>query len=243
MTENRPKADCLGSINIAIIAGGLGTRIRSVLGDTPKVLAPVGGRPFLEILLDQLQQFGARRIVLCLGHLASSVIDHVEKHPRAGLEIVPVIEPQPLGTAGALRLARQQLISDPVMVMNGDTFVNTDFGPFLDAFRRADQGIAMLCSRVEDRSRYASIDVDDAGRILKFVEKNKALKGGGIVNAGVYLFSSTMLDRLGKSSGPSLELDFFADLPAGSISSYIPAGSFIDIGTPESLSEAAKELY
>jgi len=234
-----PGSDCLAAIDIAIIAGGLGTRIKSVLGDTPKVLAPVGGRPFLETLLDQLQEFGARRVVLCLGHLADGVIDHVERHPRADLEIVPVVEREPLGTAGALRLARDELKSDTVMAMNGDTFVDADFCRFVEAYRQSGAGLGILCSRVGDRARYASIDIDDAGRVRRFVEKNASLRGGGIVSAGVYLFSAEMLDRLAGGSGPSLEMDFLAMLPAGTINAYVPDGGFVDIGTPESLSRAS----
>lgn len=243
MIESRTSSKCLESIDVAILAGGLGTRIKSVLGDTPKVLAPIDGRPFLDILLDQLQGFGARRVVLCLGHLAKRVVDHIEVHPREDMEIVPVIEFEPLGTAGALRLAREKVGSDPVMAMNGDTFVNTDLCRFVQAYRESKAGLGILCARVQDRERYASIEVDEAGVIRKFVEKNPELTGGGIVNAGVYLFSSAMLDTLVESSGPSLETDFLATRPVGTVKAWIPDGGFIDIGTPESLLRASNGLH
>lgn len=243
MKESKSNGKCLDSIDVAILAGGLGTRIKSVLGDTPKVLAPIDGRPFLDILLDQLQGFGARRIVLCLGHLAEHVVDYIENHPRADMEIVPVIEFEPLGTAGALRLAQKKLVSDPVMVINGDTFINADFCRFVQAYRESKAGLSVLCSRIDDSSRYASIEVDEAGFIRKFIEKDTELTGGGIVNAGVYLFSSAMLDTLVESSGPSLEMDFLATLPVGTVKAYVPEGGFIDIGTPESLLRASDELH
>jgi NDP-sugar pyrophosphorylase family protein len=234
--------NCLAAIDVAILAGGMGTRTQAVLGNTPKVLAPIGGRPFLEILLDQLQGFGARRIILCLGHLADRVLDHIENHSRTGLEIVPVVEHEPLGTAGALRLARKEFRSDPVMALNGDTFVDANLCRFVRAHREMGTDLGILCARVEDQSRYASINIDDGGLIRDFVEKDPASTEGGIVSAGVYLFSDAMLDQLALSVGPSLEMDFFASLPAGTIGSYAPEGGFIDIGTPESLSRAANGL-
>ena len=109
-----------------MLAGGLGTRIRPVLGDTPKLLAPIGGRPYLWYLLEWLRKFGARRIVLGLGHGAGAVLDYLRAQPAADLDIVTVVEPSPLGTAGAIRFARAHLRSDPVLVLNGDTFVNAD---------------------------------------------------------------------------------------------------------------------
>lgn len=242
MNKHGFNGSCLASIDVAIIAGGMGTRTRAMLGDTPKVLAPVGDRPFLDILLDRLQEFGAHRIVLCLGHLADKVVDHIDMHPRPGLEIIPVVESEPLGTAGAVRLARKELHSDLVIVMNGDTFVDADLCRFVQAYREMGAGLGILCARVDDRSRFASLDIDAAGLVRKFVEKDPALAGGGIVSAGVYLFSRAMLERLAQSTGPSLETDFFASLPAGTIGSYVPEGGFIDIGTPESLSRVADGL-
>ena len=233
---------CLANIDVVILAGGLGTRISKILGNTPKILAPVGDSPFLEILLDQLQSFGARRIILCLGHLSEKIIDHLKEFPRAKLEITSVVEPKPLGTAGAVRLVSNKFASDPVMVMNGDTFVDTDFCRFVESFHRSNLEAAMLCTKVDDRSRYASIEVDDKGRVVKFLEKNVNLSGSGLVNAGVYLFSSSMVQRLAEYSGPSLELNFFSVLPAKTIQTYVPDGEFIDIGTPESLSRVSKGL-
>jgi len=139
--ETPARAQCLAAVDVFVIAGGLGTRIGSVLGNTPKLLARIGGRPYLAYLLDWLRRFGAKRIVLGLGHQAQAVVDFLDRDKAAGdgLEIVPVIEPRPLGTAGAIRFARGNLRSDPVLIMNGDSFADADlcaFGDVSDASRK-----------------------------------------------------------------------------------------------------------
>ena len=238
MRKSGLNRNCLQDIDVVILAGGLGTRIRSVLGDTPKLLAPVDGRPFLDYLLDQLQGFGARRVVLCLGHMADRVIEHIEDISRPGLGLVTVIEPEPLGTAGALRLARGKLGCDPVLVLNGDTFSDADLCSFLADHKGSGAGLTLLCAQVDNISRFASIDIDENGYVARFVEKNPERDGAGLVSAGVYLFSGAMLDRLAEGIGPSLVRDFLAVQPAGSIRAYVFEGSFHDIGTPDSLAEA-----
>ncbi|TAN64720.1 MAG: hypothetical protein EPN20_08070, partial [Magnetospirillum sp.] len=134
----------LFGIDVVVLAGGLGTRIRGVLGDTPKVLAPINGRPFLDHLLDHLARLGAGRAVLSLGVGADRVSDHLAHRPPP-LPVIQVIEPAPLGTAGALRHALPCLSGDPVMVMNGDTWLETDFAAFLAEHHRAGRPVSLLC--------------------------------------------------------------------------------------------------
>src|SRR5258708_12180186 len=104
MSSSRPNAPAggLASIDVAVLAGGLGTRLRPVLGETPKILAPIGGRPYLDHLLSWLAGFGATRVVLCLGFRAELVLDHVKRNPFPGLEVVTSIEPDPPPPAGPL---------------------------------------------------------------------------------------------------------------------------------------------
>ncbi len=228
---------CLEGIDVAVLAGGLGTRINGVLGDTPKVLAPINGKPYLDHLLGWLSSFGAAHIVLCLGHLADKVIAHVAD--QEGVE--SVVESEPMGTGGALRLAGERLRSDPVMVMNGDTWLGTDLCRFLDSHRQSKSMVSVLCVPVDDISRYGSVEINQ-GRIVRFREKDAANPAPGVISAGAYLFSPAAFDALAIAQGPSLERDFLEHLPAGSISGFIPERiNFIDIGTPKSL-EAAKTV-
>jgi mannose-1-phosphate guanylyltransferase len=225
----------LSGIDVAVIAGGLGTRIAGVLGDTPKVLAPVGGRPFLKVLLDRLR--GARKVVLCLGHLAPKVTEWLAANPPP-VAVETVVEPSPLGTAGAIRFALPKLGSDPVLVMNGDSIVETDLGGFVADHRRSGAAGSLLAVEVADGSRYGRLEIGAGGRLLRFVEKDPAATGPAWINGGIYAFSAALLARLAVSEGPSLERDFLAMLPEATLHAAKRQARFIDIGTPASLAEA-----
>jgi mannose-1-phosphate guanylyltransferase len=230
-------AQCLKPLDVFVIAGGLGTRIGAVLGDTPKLLAPIGGKPYLAYLLDWLRNFGARRIVLGLGHRAQAVLDFLERNAKANadLDIATVVEPRPLGTAGAIRLARPQLHSNPVLVMNGDSFAGADLCAFVDRHRQSGAKATLLCVEVDDAGRYGRVDLDNNGRIRGFIEKDPDFHGASAISAGVYLFSAGFLDEIAAGAGASLERDVFGRAPAGAFAAFAGRFAFIDIGTPESL--------
>ena len=230
-------ADHCRDCDVAVLAGGLGTRLRGSIGALPKVLAPVAGRPFLDILLDQIARQGFRRVVLLLGYRADAVEAHLAQAPRADLVIETVIEAAPLGTAGAVRQALPRLTSDPVVVMNGDTFVEFDAGALLSALRGSDAAAALVAVRVADAGRYGGLDVDHAGRVTRFLEKRPDA-GPGLINGGVYAFGRRFLDALMAGDGSSLERDVLERQPAGTLLAVETGGRFIDIGTPESLAQA-----
>ncbi len=233
-------AQCLAAIDVLVIAGGLGTRIAPVLGDTPKLLAPISGRPYLAYLLDWLRRFGAKRVVLGLGHQAQAVVDYLNRtqSARSDLSVVTVAEPRPLGTAGAIRFSRRNLRTDPVLIMNGDSFADVDLCKFVERHRTAAAMATLLCAEVDDAGRYGRIELDSNGRIARFVEKDPDFHGGGVVNAGVYMFSAALLDAIAAGAAASLERDVFACAATGSLAALAGRFSFIDIGTPESLALA-----
>jgi NDP-sugar pyrophosphorylase family protein len=235
-------AQCLATLDVLVIAGGLGTRIQSALGDTPKLLAPIGGRPYLAYLLAWLRRFGAKRIVLGLGHRAQAVIDFLDRHKSShgDLTVVTVMEPEPLGTAGAIRFARPNLRTDPVLVMNGDSFADADLCAFVAHHRRVGAKATLLCAEVDDAGRYGRVELDGKGRIRGFIEKDPDFHGRSAVSAGVYLFSATLLDEIAGGNAVSLERDVFGRAAAGSLDAFAGRFAFIDIGTPESLKLAAR---
>lgn len=227
----------LDGLDVVVLAGGLGSRIRSVLGDTPKVLAPVMGRTFLDHLLERLAKLGAGRIILSLGYRAEAVQAHLAAVPPP-LPVVCVVEDQPLGTAGGLRLAFAAAVSAEVMVINGDTWLDTDYAAFVASHRRQGRDCSILCVAVEDASRYGSVAIDAEGGVRGFVEKGGAL-GPGVINGGVYLFGRTARAALAAAEGPSLEHDFFACRPPSALHGFRAGHSvFLDIGTPASLAAA-----
>jgi NDP-sugar pyrophosphorylase family protein len=228
---------CLATLDVLVIAGGLGTRIQSALGDTPKLLAPIGGRPYLAYLLDWLRRFGAKRIVLGLGHRAQAVIDFLDrtKSSYGDLTVVTVTEPEPLGTAGAVRFARPHLRTDPVLVMNGDSFADADLCAFVAHHRRVRAKATLLCAEVDDSGRYGRVELDGEGRIRGFIEKDPDFHGRSTVSAGVYLFSAALLDEIAGGGAVSLEREVFGRAASGSLDAFAGPFAFIDIGTPESL--------
>jgi NDP-sugar pyrophosphorylase family protein len=238
-----PRFDhCLAPVDVLVLAGGLGTRIRPVLGDTPKLLAPLAGRPYVDYLIDWLRGFGARRVLLGLGHRAEAVVEYIRAHPRPDLEVSHLIEPQPLGTAGAIRFARSRLHSDPVMVINGDSFADADICGMVARQRDCQASGTVLCAEVEDAGRYGRVVIDETGAICDFIEKDSAFHGPALVNAGIYLLSADLLDQIAADQSVSLESDVFERLPPRSLAAFTGRFQFIDIGTPESL-ELAQAIF
>ncbi len=231
----------IADIDIAVLAGGLGTRLRDVLPETPKILAPVLGKAFLEHLLDRLIRQGARRVILCLGYRAGDVMAYLEARSFAPLEIWTVVEPKPLGTGGAIASARPLLNSDPVLVMNGDTLVDADLNAFLAGHRTSHAEASILCTEVEDSGRYGRLEIDAHDRVLRFVEKD-ANTGPAWINGGYYLFGRAALEAIATLSKGSLERDILQRMRPGTIHASRTHGRFLDIGTPETLSLAHEVL-
>lgn len=207
-------------------------------------MAPISGRPYLAYLLEWLGRFGARRIVLGLGHQASAVIAYLNKTAmsRGDHPVEAIVEPRPLGTAGAIRFARGSLRTDPVLIMNGDSFVDADLCRFLEHHRHAGADATLLCTEVDDAGRYGRVMLDHEGRITGFVEKDFSFHGTSPVNAGVYLFSGRFLDMIVSRGATSLEREVFGNAPSGSLAAYTGRFEFIDIGTPKSLALAGKVI-
>lgn len=233
----------LAQLDLVLLAGGLGTRLRAAVSDRPKVLAPVAGRPFLEHLLDWLAAQGVRRVVLALGHLAEQVEAFLEERRGLypGLTLTTRREPKPLGTGGALAACGPQLRSDPVLVMNGDTFVGVDLRAFLAAWAGSGAEAALVAAEVEDGARYGQLELSGTDRIVRFTEKDPSVGGRAWINAGIYILPRRLVDRLPPPPA-SLERDLLEQLSPGSVLAFRTAGRFIDIGTPESLAAAPAVL-
>ena len=239
MTEPSPK-HCLNDIDVLVLAGGLGTRLRSVLTDKPKLLAPIAGRTYLDNLFDWLAHFGTRRAVLALGYRAEAINEYVARHPPRLIAIETIVEPHPLGTAGAIRFARLKLRTDPVLILNGDSFAEVDLCRFCQYHRTVGSIGTVLCATVENAGRYGRVQVDADGAIVNFTEKDAGFCGAAPVNAGMYILSAKLLDSIASGTATSLEKHVFEHLPPRSLAAFGECSNFIDIGTPESLAMADK---
>ncbi len=228
--------DSISTITAAILAGGLGTRLRSEVSDCPKVLAQVCGRPFLFHLLDWLGDTGVSDVVLCTGYRREQVRETVGDMYRK-MRVRYSEEVEPMGTGGALRNALPLFSSSTVLVANGDSFPRVDLSSFLDWHVRRRSQASLVLARVRDASRFGRVDTDAAGRILRFAEKD-GRHATGWINAGVYLFSRERIASVSEGRTCSLEKQIFPGWIEQGIYAMKTDGGFIDIGTPESYREA-----
>ena len=224
-------------VKAVLLVGGLGTRLRSVVPSAPKVLASVGKKSFLHLLVSQLRSQGIRRLVMCTGYLAEQ-IEHEFGDGRAwDVAIEYSEEEQSLGTAGAVKLAARYLKDDPeFLVMNGDSFLEIDFHNFM-AFHRSHDAMATIAVlNVENTNRYGTVSVDANGRVLGFAEKT-GREVPGLVNGGVYVFKRAVLERIPEHQS-SLEKEIFPRLVDQGVYAQEQHGMFIDIGTPADYARA-----
>ncbi|HTS21097.1 MAG TPA: nucleotidyltransferase family protein [Casimicrobiaceae bacterium] len=221
-----------------VLVGGLGTRLRGVVSDVPKPMAPVRGRPFLSFVLDRLADAGFDRAVLASGYRHEAVRGHFGNAYR-GMALDYSVEAEPLGTGGAIRLAWSAGIAEP-FVLNGDTYLELDFGAMVAAHATAGALFTMAICRVPDAGRYGALELE-GDRVRGFAEKGRS--GPGWINGGTYLLGRELRGLLPAQGAFSLERDLLASR-LGSIRplAFRSAGPFIDIGTPEDYARAERLL-
>lgn len=227
----------LKDVSVAILVGGLGTRLRSKLFDKPKVLAEIHERPFLKYLLDQLNKTGFRKVVLCTGYLGDQIREKFGS-TYGHLKLHYSQESFPLGTAGALRLALTLLKSDTVMIMNGDSLCDCDLKKFLRFHKSKKADVSLLLTKVSGTSRFGRVNIERGGRIVSFEEKGQ--DGAGWINGGIYLISRVYLSEIPQRRAVSFEKEMFPKWVNRNFYGYQSKGRFIDIGTPKSYEEAEK---
>jgi len=218
-----------------VLAGGFGTRLRGVLPDLPKPLAPVGGRPFLSIVLGQLRDHGFNSAVLSVGY-RHELIRRAFGDRFDGLALQYAIEDKPLGTGGAIRLAARSCSDSDVFVLNGDSYTEVDFAAMQARHSRAGAALTVCAVEVADASRYGRVIVANS-RITGFAEKGAS--GPGLINAGVYLMRRDLLEAFALPEVFSFEHDVLAArLDEIRPLVYPTRGRFVDIGVPEDYARA-----
>ena len=221
-----------------ILAGGLGTRLSSVLSDIPKAMAPVAGQPFLTYLLQFLEAQGLHRVVLAVGYKNDAIRGYFGAR-YGSLDLAYSVEEEPLGTGGAIRRALPLVEEDFALVLNGDTFLRLDYATLAAAAgRHRDAQLVVALRRVEDASRYGAAVVAGS-RIQGFAARGTP--GPGLINAGCYLVARDIFQRHPMPAKFSWEQDFLearaAELEPIALECDAP---FIDIGVPEALEQAQK---
>ncbi|WP_130472389.1 sugar phosphate nucleotidyltransferase [Candidatus Magnetaquicoccus inordinatus] len=229
------------AIAVYVLAGGQGTRIRALLGEqTPKLLAPLAGRPFLDYLLRWLASMGFQRVHFGLGHLAEPIIARLQEQQQP-LHCSWRVENSPLGTAGALRYALQQGDIAPeqtLLVLNGDSIAAVDLRQFILKHQQRAAVASLLSIPLADCRRFGRLEVDQEERIVRFCEKDPDDSQAGLINGGCYLFAPPMLQHIEQSAALSLERDIFMQPLPFALHGFSFAAPFIDFGTPESYQQA-----
>jgi len=228
-------------LRVFVLAGGLGTRLAHSIGDLPKALAPIGGRPFLERQLAWLAKQGLADVVLCVGHGAEQVEQALGDGQALGVSLHYSRESSPLGTGGALAQARSW-VQGASLVVNGDTLADID----LWALERArwEHGLvgALALFRIDDAQASGRVECDGEDRVTRFVEKDTSHRGEAWVNGGCYAFGPALWDWL-PAGASSLERDVLPRLAkAGQLIGHAAEGSFWDIGTPQGLERAERRF-
>lgn len=225
-----------------ILAGGFGTRLREVVADVPKPMAPVNEKPFLDYLLNYLKFYGIEKVVLSVGYLSEKITSHYGGNYN-GIKITYCVETEPLGTGGGIRMAMKHCESGKVLVLNGDSFFDINLRSFYARHEDSVADCSLALRNVNNASRYGTIKLGEMDIITSFLEKN-GKNAPGLINAGVYILGrEVFLEETSGHTVFSIEKDFFEKkLDKISVYGFTYQGYFIDIGIPEDFKQAQSDF-
>ena len=235
-----PVTGSTSSMDVIVLCGGFGTRLKLGENDPPKPMVLFKGRPFLDILIDYVNQFGFSRFIFCTGFKGDWIEAYYEtkKDDRTYLFSR---ETKALGTAGAIRLATRYIESDTLLVVNGDSFCKIDLEKMLDFHIGKKSDISVALIQESSSNEYGVINLEEDGRIICFHNKS-AIVDKGLVNAGIYYVSRKVLEKIPEGKELSLEHDVFPKFSGNNFYGYRTDQCLYDIGTPERLEFARKDL-
>lgn len=232
--HEKPRND-VKDIDVVMLCGGSGKRLRGVVNDRPKCMAEIGDNPFLDTLLGYVVQFGFRRFVLCTGYM-SDFIKQYYRNKDSPAEILFSEEHEPMGTAGAIKNARMLIKSSPFLVMNADSFCEIDLIRFYDFHKEKCAMCSLaLTNNIKGPDEYGEVVLDERGQVTAFYEKNRSNRYGAFINAGIYMLERKALSLIPLGESFSLEYDLFPKMIKEGIFGYKTNGAFVDIGTPQGL--------
>jgi D-glycero-alpha-D-manno-heptose 1-phosphate guanylyltransferase len=223
-----------------ILAGGLGTRLKSVLPDLPKCMAPVNGKPFLSYIIEYYQQQGIEKFIFAMGYKHEVITAWVkEQYPSLPAEFV--IEKEPLGTGGAIQLAVEKVNSKDILILNGDTFFKVNMEALSTFHKRNASACTLALKPMKNFDRYGAVEIEEDDHIKNFKEKQHYSEG--LINGGVYILSTGRFRQQKRPDKFSFEKDylevFFSAMP---MYGCVQDGYFIDIGIPEDFERAQVEM-
>ena len=238
----------LDKIDVLILCGGFGTRLRPVISDKPKVLAKIGNITFLDILIENLSLYRFKNFILCIGYLKDHIKEHY-KNNNHDCNIIFSEEDKPLGTGGTIKNAEHLIKNNNFLVTNGDSICKIDYDSLKIFHVQKNSLISIVLSKniLKDDLQYGFIEIDDQQRIISFNEKS--FKKEKLINAGIYMMNKKIFNHMPNRDYFSLENDLFPEIiKSNNCFGFVTNSKVIDIGTPKRYEEALKfieisELY
>ncbi len=225
-----------------VLAGGEGTRLRPLTLTTPKPVMPLAGRPFLSFMLDWAHGHGVDEVILSCGFMSEDV-KRVLGDIYDGMRLRYVIEREPLGTAGPVRLAHDEgLLDERLLVLNGDVLTDMDLSAQMEEHERSGARVTLALYPVEDTASYGVVPTADDGRVEAFLEKSEGGVPTNRINAGAYVVEREVVEKIPAGRAVSFEREVFPELVGKGLQGYAAEGYWIDIGTPERYLEATWDL-
>jgi mannose-1-phosphate guanylyltransferase len=231
-------------VQAIVLVGGEGTRLRPLTSDVPKPAVTLVDRPFLAYAIEWLAAHGVSEVVLACGFLPDVLRAALDDHEHAGVTITYAVEPEPLGTAGAIRFAAAALgdrLDDRFLALNGDVLADLDLSALARAHEERGATATIALHPVEDSSAYGLVRCDEGGRVLEFLEKTGEAVPGEI-NAGAYVLERSVLDLVPAGRAVSIEREVFPRLVGEGLHGLLLEGYWMDIGTPERYLQASWDI-
>lgn len=220
-------------MEVIILAGGLGTRLRSVVNEVPKCMAPVAGKPFLWYLLKYLARYDVHRVILSVGYLREVIFKWIEECKNEfPFEFDYVVEEEPLGTGGGVKLAMAKILGTEAIILNGDTYFDVDLDAFLRIHNNYNSLLSIALKRMIAFDRYGNIKCDSSNEVQEFEDKKYC--EDGLINGGVYVLNKVVpfFDNLPEKFSFEVQV-LQPNSGKGCIYGFAQEGYFIDIGIPE----------
>jgi D-glycero-alpha-D-manno-heptose 1-phosphate guanylyltransferase len=223
-----------------ILAGGLGTRLRSAVPDLPKCMAPVNNKPFIAYVIEELQQQGIEHFIFSLGYKSEDITEFINTH-YTSLNIQYSIEKEPLGTGGAIKLACIKASQENVIITNGDTLFKVNISS-LSKLHETEKAVCTLSLKpMQHFDRYGVVEINESNKVISF--KEKQFYKSGFINGGVYALHVSDILQSNLPEKFSFEKQYLeAFYQTEKIMGALQSGYFIDIGIPEDYVKAQKEL-
>jgi len=236
--QNSPSG--VGGVEAIILAGGLGTRLRSAIPDLPKCMAPVNGKPFIAFVIDHLQKQGIEKFILSLGYKSEAIVEFINNQ-YSMLNIKYSIEEEPLGTGGAIKLACSKATTENIIATNGDTLFKVNLDKLFGLHQQQNAACTLSLKPMQNFERYGVVELDNDLSISSF--KEKQFYEHGLINGGLYALNVPSFLQKDFPEKFSFEKDYLEKyFTEGKMFGSVQDEYFIDIGIPEDYNKAQKEL-